>query len=321
MQYKRRSWKEIIDPAFDHILEIYNNALDLIKPSSEDLLKKLEESGIRSFKLFYEGEETLHTLTELAGVINAHDLENKVRLFIEGKEKGSMEIPYEALMSIAEIFDDDSRRRYKEIFEPLSSDAKRADVFNGMDDKGIREWIQNVGSYLNSLLLHKFVLAIEKIGPEEKKEIIQKLSAEQILFLYFKVLDQVCFVVNKKSLRTLYKEAKVDNNRVSLYKILQFDKALFDHEWVRDLMFRAMITNDDAFLNKVGYAIKTEPPIGKVKTWGRLKYMLLSCWRSGLYKLSVPQLDDLLNDSNISRPDDLEGFIKNEIKPLFPDLK
>jgi hypothetical protein len=77
----------------------------------------------------------------------------------------------------------------------------------------------------------------------------------------------------KKSLKTLYEEARPGNDE-SLFRLLRLDKTLFDHEWLRERMLQEMFMADYDFFKRVGNAIKSEPPLGKLKR-GKLKLVVL----------------------------------------------
>jgi hypothetical protein len=70
MRYKIHSWKKKVDPAFDTFLRTFNEALEsMVEPSEKDIevhLRKMEGSAVRSFKQFYEKEEGVESLFEVA---------------------------------------------------------------------------------------------------------------------------------------------------------------------------------------------------------------------------------------------------------------
>lgn len=157
-------------------------------------------------------------------------------------------------------------------------------------------------------------VSIETFGVEMGKG----LSGEMILYLLFVLLDMVSQVTYKKSLQTLYEEARAGNDE-SLFKLLRVDKTLFDHEWLRKRTLQEMFKANNAFFKKLGDAIKGEPPIEKMRR-GKLKFILYMFWSYGLNKLTIPELAEFLESCGFELEPDLETlrkFINREIKPLF----
>jgi len=149
----------------------------------------------------------------------------------------------------------------------------------------------------------------------------KKFDARIILYLTFCLLDMTSFLVHKKSIKTLYAEAKTGNHE-SLFKLLQLDKTLFDHEWLKELMLKEMIMANTEFFKRIGNAIKSEPPIGKLKQ-GKIKLVLLAYWGFGLSKLTIPELMQLLEESGIEvqlDPESFRKFVNRETKSLPKSL-
>lgn len=73
---KKTSWKDKIDPAFDSVIKTLVKALDVLDMPSDaeiaELLKKTKQSGMKSFKSFYEcdkkGPVYLFSTTSIAKV-------------------------------------------------------------------------------------------------------------------------------------------------------------------------------------------------------------------------------------------------------------
>lgn len=146
----------------------------------------------------------------------------------------------------------------------------------------------------------------------------EKLSGELLLYVTFGFFDIISQITYRKSLKTLYKEAKTGDQQ-SLFKLLRLDKTLFDHEWVRELMRKEMHAGNIDFFKKIGNAIKCDPPVGKLRQ-GKLKFILRTYWQLGLDQLSIPELVELLEDCGLElKPalGTLDQLVRREIKPLF----
>lgn len=151
-----------------------------------------------------------------------------------------------------------------------------------------------------------------------KAEMEKRLTPEMILFLTFQNLNFVCFLVYKKSLKKLCEEAK-KGNEDSLLKLLRFDKTLFDHEWFKEIIMRKVVEGNYYFFEKIGDAIKKEPPLGKKKR-GKLQIVLLISWNSIFKKLTwnerLRELDKLGLTEKMDL-DSLKKFVKREVLPLI----
>jgi hypothetical protein len=322
MKYKTKSWKEIIDPSFDTLIKAVDKSFDLMEMQSneeiENFLMNLKSNGIRGFKPFYESDISGKMFNMLT-MFGDQPFGNEINSVDQGKVFVPAEVISHMVIDTAKDLDEKSREYYYKKFEQFSSQEKLDDFKGKMSEEEKQEWEKSCSADLSSLNFHKLIKAVcKQYTVEEKRRLRGMVGIDEMMALSFSLMDQFSLLINKKSLKTLYKEAK-NGSLDSLCKVLRFDKTLFDHEWVRELMMKAMITGDNDFFENVGHAIKTEPPIGKLK-WARLKHVLITFWNMGLYKLSVPQLDNLLMDSGIKRQDDLdafEKFIKDEIKPLF----
>lgn len=321
MQQKAYSRKKDIDPAFSIIIKEYKNIFDGINAQHTEpdyVLNKMTGSEARSFKPFYEKDHSLDNLMDAATLITGKLPIDQIRA-ISDTAKINLELIYQIIITAADSLNIESREYYHKAFKVCSSTYRFNKFASKLTEKEKREYMQDIEADINALLLRSFISEKEKINKNGIQNIKEAISLDQLLAFNFSVMNQHCLIINKKSLQTLYKEAK-DGDQKALIKLLQFDKTLFDHEWVRALMFRAMITGDDKFFSKIGYAIRTKPPAGKLKQ-AAIKYILTSCWCMGLYRLSNNELVELLESSGIEIYDDTESFrsfVNKEIKPLFP---
>jgi len=157
-------------------------------------------------------------------------------------------------------------------------------------------------------------MSLEKFSDELRKT----LGGELVLLVLFLFLDMVSQLTYRKSMKSLYEEARQGNDE-SLFRLLRLDKTLFDHEWLRERMLLEMFMADFDFFKKLGNAIKGEPPIAKLRQ-GKLKLVLFLFWPSGLSKLTIPELWDFLTRCGFEMNPDVEvlrKFVDREIKPLF----
>lgn len=321
MKQKAYSRKKDIDPAFSIIINEFKNIFEGINAQHTEpdyALNKMTGSEARSFKQFYEKDHSLDNLMDAANLITGELPIDQIRA-ISDTAKINPELIYTIIIDAADSLNIESREYYHKAFEVYSSTDRFNEFASKLTEEEKKHWQQDMTADITSLFIRLFIAGKEEIEEGIIQNIKEAISLDQLLAFNFSVMNQHCLIINKKSLQTLYKEAK-DGDQKALIKLLQFDKTLFDHEWVRALMFRAMITGDDKFFVKIGYAIRTKPPAGKLKQ-AAIKYILTSCWCMGLYRLSNNELVELLESSGIEIYDDTESFrsfVNKEIKPLFP---
>lgn len=318
----KSSWKDKLDPAFDNFIKSLVKGLDLMELPSEremeNVLENTRKSTIKSFKPFYEDDyKQKIDFFELSSISKVKETGTALKEIEESKVTKDNRKLYKTLIKLADDLPVKSKEYYYKAFNFISS-VESEKEFNNTRTKVLDTYIKEFQSDLNTLVFHKYFHSLNNSDLyEEKKTLQQKLDTEQILFFSFDLLDRLSVIVNKKSLKALYKEAK-SGIRESLFELLKIDKTLFDHEWVRELMLEAMITGDDDFFEKIGQAIKSDPPFGKLKR-AKMKYALIFFWKMGLYRLTYPELIKLLEDSGLEVHEDPESFRKfvdREIKPL-----
>jgi hypothetical protein len=125
-------------------------------------------------------------------------------------------------------------------------------------------------------------------------------------------------MVHKKPLKLIYKEAK-EGDMKALYKLVQIDKTIIDHEWFKQLVLNATILDDMSFFEKIGNAIKTDLPVRRLKH-NRMQLILFLFWKLGLNKLTNPELVKLLEECGFKIHDDIESFrrrIRNPVESFY----
>lgn len=287
----------------------------------ESMLDKDGDQGIRSLKQFYERDTHIGTLGDMSGMMSFGGLQSQFGQIAECLK--SPEKLYETVSSIAAEINDESREYYLKVFDPFMSPERFQTLLMRFpnEDKRIR-WQRDVNADFNALMIHKMLVDTKKIDREKERQLIREsITLEQMLSANFGLLNKLCEVINKKSMVVLYGEAK-GGDVAAVCKLLQFDKTLFDHDWMKDLMLKAMLMEDYDLLERIGYALRTSPPAGKLKQL-KLKNLLYTFWGMGLYRLSNNELIELLEDSGMTIGDDPETFrkfVSREIKPLFPQF-
>jgi hypothetical protein len=336
MNYRKASWRDVVDPAFDGFIEIYLWALRRTHlPSNEgflslaleeDELRKMESAHFPGISFLYEKKNIDHGfISELGSMIGFDVSKSDLNVMREvGKSVTGL---YVLFSSAAEFFEDRSKEYYCNAFDFLSSDEKYKKYFLDAEVKHRVKIKKKYESDVLSWMVHCFKVGLDELREEAKTEDMRKFLRNKIMGVsslarrsIFLTWDNISLLVHKKSLKQLYAEAKKGNGR-SLFQLLQVDKTLFDHDWVRSRIRKAAYTGDWGFFYSLSEAVKRDP-LANRRIHGDVLMVLLTLWKVGLYRLTVPQLMQLLKDSGVRMKYDevnFRTFVNREIKPHFKD--
>jgi hypothetical protein len=149
-------------------------------------------------------------------------------------------------------------------------------------------------------------------------ELGQRMTPELMLYCTFQTLNLISTLIDGKSLMALYEEARAGSEK-SLFTLLKYDKTLFDHEWLKELIFKKLLLGNFYFFEQLGDAIKSEPPIGRHKQ-GKLKLIVFMFWKEAFSKLTYQEQMEFLEWLGLEVPfsyDTYKKIITREIKPKF----
>jgi hypothetical protein len=339
MQYKESSWKDKVDPAFDKFIKLYLEVLEKMKlPGNKGYLaldldeknfKKMEIGGFPSIASLYEHDKPDDVILDYALLFSDAPLSKSDLNVIKREFKKSGNYFEALLLAVDEIEDEESREYYSRSFKFLRSENNCKELISGLDKIGIKKAGKKFHSDVLSLTWQCAMEDVKSLKEniDEKRPIIEKRAHSQPRMLrrsIFFVWDTVSLLVNKKSLKELFNEARNEVRKgtgESLFKLIKIDKTLFDHDWVRARIRKAIYSGDWKFFDLLSKAIKTDP-LENRKVHGDIFLILLFFWRLGLYRLTIPELMTLFKESGVRMIYDeinFRKFVDREIKPLFKD--
>jgi hypothetical protein len=337
MEYKKSSWKQKIDPAFDKFIKFYLEFLKVSQlPGNEgylsiqlpdSYLKKLEIAGFPSIASLYEHDEAEDVGFDFISMLNdtftIQDFKKVTRKIVKGLKKDEY-ILYEMFLGLAERLEEkDSREYYLKKYEYLKSYDDYKLHFENMDEVKQKKWRKEFYSDLQSIQWNCVVNTVgfvkENID-DRRKTIVKKFNQQPKILRrnIFALWNTISLLVNKKSIKSLLIEARKGDDD-ALFRLLQIDKTLFDHDWVRARIRKASFFADWKFFDMLSKALKTDP-LRNRKVHGDVFLVLIHLWTLGLYRLTVPEIMQLLKDSGVRMIYDeinLRKFIDREVKPLF----
>jgi hypothetical protein len=333
MQSKADSWKQKIDPAFVKFIKFYLFFLEKMKlPANEgyftiqlpeEYSRKLEIEGFPSIASIYEHDKDEDVNFD---VVSMFDDSLSKRDFKKAttKLKRDQNLSYELLMSsVEQVQEKDSREYYLKRFEPFKSSAVGKIDTGGLDDKKRSKLLKQFFSDQRSLQYHWALSALEHLKANinsGRKTILKKYNEEPKMIKrnIFFVWNTIALLVYKKNLRLLFNEARKGDD-TSLFKLIQIDKTLFDHEWFRTRIRKASFSGDWKFFHNLSKALRTDP-LENRKMRGDIFLLLIEFWTAGLYRLTIPEIMRLFKDSGVRMIYDevnFRKFVDREVKPLF----
>jgi hypothetical protein len=285
------SWKEKVDPAFPKLISSFLKKLEEVKfPSNEGYVyiseKQFEELKSNDFPEMpnvYEYFNPIASFINDEDIINKHPILAHLREFSEGNEEGSNSKILSAADKIVSLMNEDSKKHYQKYYENIDLRAE----YETMKEEQRRDYI---GHNL-SILYHGLIIA------REDNFIPKEDILESIRRTLLRVGNAISMLINQKGLQELYSEAKAGDDD-SLYKLFKIDKTLFDREWVRRRIRKAMYSGDGEFFKSLSESIKVDP-LNNRKT-RIIEYLVLAYfWDFGLYRLTIPETMDLFERSGI----------------------
>lgn len=303
------SWDKKVDPAFNKFIKTFLTIIEALKlPAYEGYIhvtkedshfKALEAESFPDFTEFYRNTNPMAILSETESLVGEKNIITAWKEVLEDFQKQqSIEERHKTILTMINMLEQESREFYLKGLMPPDSNPQ-------IDPEQIMEVCRTTLSNVLALSFH-YVLILSQ--PQEQNIEIKELPSKVVQYILFYAWNMVSLFVHEKTLPVLYAEAAKGNDDF-LFKLIQIDKTLFDHDWVRERIRKAMYSGEREFFHALSDAIKDDPLKGRKM---RLKEFLVLTlfWDMGLYRLSVPEIMKLFNDSGLTIPDDEVTFRK-----------
>jgi hypothetical protein len=312
MKSRASSWKQEVDPAFPNFIKSY---LDLLESfglprsegyihikDTEGFLEVMESKGFPGFTDYYKEDSWQGIISELSPISDELDILGGLGSIFDALDQENWGYNIKGIIHrVTESIRPESREYYRKWQRIPSPD-------------NLQEYVH----FITDMISLSFHLSTQN-GDREDQSF--RPNADLIQRIVFTAYEVASTLVNKEMLRTLYQEAR-EGNDASLFALIRVDKSAFDHEWVRTRIRKALYEGDQRFFESLGEAIKKDPL--KHRRWKiELHLILRQFWYYGLYRLTMPELMQLLEDSGVTIHEDevtFRKFIDREIKPLFKGL-
>jgi len=300
MNYRTASWKQKVDPAFPKFISVFLKQLEKNRiPSSEGYVyindmqfKELESHNFPVIANLYEDYNPVDAIIEDENIIGDRNILVYLKEFAEGMKEGSDTKVHSACIKIASAMNEDSKKYYLKHYENIASQNELFGNYHEMNEEKRNEYMRDSAAYDLSIAYHAVIIASEKNSNILKEETLQAIHRT-----FFRVWNTISVLVHYKGLSDLYSEAKAGND-VSLFKLFQMDKTLFDHEWVRRRIRKAMYLGDRVFFKSLSKSIAVDPL--KNRKTRIIEYLVLAYfWDCGLYRLTVPEIMYLFEEGGI----------------------
>jgi len=332
---RQYSWKQKIDPAFAKFIKFYLEFLTVTHlPGNKGFLaiddrnlKTLDVEGFPSLASMYEHDNPEDAASDFGVLVDdtftLDDL-NEIKNEMKKKKKGI----FAFILEYAEMMQEESRKYYRSAFDIFSSEETYKKYIADKSEIEVNELGRKAASDINSFVLNSMIIPFENEKEELRKSLQLrniKYSTRMIKRHIFYTWDAISLLVNKATLKEIYRKAKEGDDE-SLFKLIKVDKTVFDFKWVRTRINKAAYSADWEFLDLLGEAIKEEPlkHDSRKDRVDRLFVVIKFFWNIGLYRLSDSELFDLLISdsicSNLEMYDNFESFQKfmQKHRPYLP---
>lgn len=310
------SWKEKIDPAFDEIIKIYIDFIDMshINVNSgylcldDDSLNFLKKEGYPSFhkKIKFDYEYNKKLTKDIIKLGASNDIEYILKFFTAKKFEQKKSYLFKMINALP---NKESKEYYRTFFDFFETEEKLESYFDRRPERDRKRCEYDVG--MNFLTLVNQVM-YKGYWDTENDESIKRKRLDRLNLIKIslsRVFNTVSSITHKKSLYELLAEAEKGNDE-SLFKAIQIDKTLFDLDWLRKRIRKAFYAGDSSFFKKLGMAIEKTPLENDIE-YTKLNSVLISFWGLGLCKLNNQELWELLKSCGIIVQDDPESFRKH----------
>jgi len=240
MQTKETSsWKEKGDPAFDEIIKIYIDFIDMshINVNSgylcldDDSLNFLKKEGYPSFhkKIKFDFEYNKKLTKDIIKLGASNDIEYILKFFTAKKFEQKKSYLFKMINALP---NKESKEYYKTFFDFFETEEKLESYFNRRPERDRKRCEYDVGMNFLTLVNQVMYKGYWDTENDEsiKRKRLDRLNLTKISLS--EVFNTVSSITHKKSLDGLLEEAEKGNDE-SLFKAIQIDKTLFDLDWLR----------------------------------------------------------------------------------------
>lgn len=306
---KKTTWQQKIDPAFDELIKIYKDILEqchlptntgYLAPEDESF-NFLELNGFPSLTGMYEALKfDQNTISELT----RHGASKNFEHISSPPEDLNKQV-----LRLVESLPAKSRAYYLKKLEPnLSVEEGQARLKGKFKEE--KQRLQNdLNMDFKTLNFHAGIIGYWDL--KKSKKSIDKSRVDRLALIMntsFQVYDRISQLTHKTPLKTLIEQAS-NGDDDALFKAIQIDKALFDFEWVRKRIRKAMHSGDYQFFDNLGDAIKRTPLENDIEH-GEIRLVLSFFWEMGLCRLNDTELMELLKASGVRAPCNKDSFAR-----------
>lgn len=303
------AWKTKIDPSFDDIIKIFKDILDQVHLPGNTGYLALDEKSLRFLEL-----RDYPSLVDMYGALKID--QNTISELIKfGVSKNLQHIssPLEdsnkQVLRLVESLPAKSRAYYLKKLEPKLSAEEGKARLKGKFKEEIQRLADDLNMDFNALKFHAGHLGYWDL--KKCKKSIDKSRLDRLALIMnssFQVYDHISQLTHKMPLKALIEQASNGNDE-ALFKAIQIDKALFDFEWVRKRIRKAMHSGDYQFFDNLGDAIKRTPLENDIEH-GEIRLVLSFFWEMGLCRLNDAELMELLKASGVRVPCNKDSFAR-----------
>lgn len=226
---------------------------------------------------------------------------------------------FDTCLKIAEVLPEESKVFYLKKIQSFLEDPSIKPPFNLFEIPNKKN--MDLYSVIGSLTMRLLFLEFEEdkdsdVSDEEMEPFKQPEVMKFLIGFNYSLLSSIVYKETPQSLLNKF----LNGDDQALFKAISINKTLLYCREVKERILKAQFTGDNKFFRGLGNAI-TSRQINNVLGYGRLFPVLILFWSFGLYRLTRPELYDLLIQSKIIPRqysyDALDKFLQRYILPYF----
>lgn len=317
----KNRWKDKIDPAFDSMIKTYVEFLENCEkvPISDISLEEVLNKAVLNNPIWHSAYVEDRPPDEVIQLVKNVAVMDDDILDIFHYTGESKKEYFDKCLKIADVLPEESKAFYVKELQSFINNPSVNPPFTLFETPSKDN--MDFYSVIASFCLRHIFIRLEKIRDievfDEEVEVFKK--SEVINYFVGVIYTILTSVAYQRTLRNLLIKFREGDDR-SLYKAISIDKTLLFCKEVMERIFRAQVSGDHGFFKELGKAISADP-FNDIKAPGKLFPVLIFFWSFGLYRLSRPELHDLLVQSDVISkhysPDALEKFLQRFILPYF----
>jgi hypothetical protein len=303
-----QSWKAKVDPAFDQVIKLYVQFINVIGIGTNNgwigledkALKLWEKKGLKGWVKEYEKEMTTEKNTVIKWKISRN---------ISDEERKKARRDFESsVLDEMKALPEDSQVYYKKVFAPFYSETIGDNFFRKKTIAELKEALTDLLTNSYFLAVHRAMIEMKDESMSSAPEVLEKkyFRPSLIIEILLGIYNSISLLVFEKTYSDLLKEARAGESK-SFFKLLQIDRTVIECEWAQKMIRQAQLSGDTKFFKGMAKGI-SKTPLDNDKEYTTARLVILIFWQFGLRKLEYDEILELLESCGVKLQESPEAF-------------